>query len=97
MAAEAATSSFATRSSRVKRARNPDAVGLTLLEDFLHRVKARGVHVLLCGVRTDFAQMLDRTGITAHLGEVLKHARAVCVGGDHSILLPILNMSQNLH
>lgn len=56
---------------RVKRARNPDAVGLTLLEDFLHRVKARGVHVLLCGVRTDFARMLDRTGITAHLGERL--------------------------
>jgi SulP family sulfate permease len=56
---------------RVKRARNPDAVGLTILEDFLHRVKARGVHVLLCGVRTDFAKMLDRTGITAHLGERL--------------------------
>jgi SulP family sulfate permease len=56
---------------RVKRARNPDAVGLTLLEDFLHRVKARGVHVLLCGVRTDFARMLERTGITAHLGERL--------------------------
>jgi SulP family sulfate permease len=56
---------------RVKRARNPDAVGLTLLEDFLHRVKARGVHVLLCGVRTDFAEKLDRTGITAHLGERL--------------------------
>jgi len=56
---------------RVKRARNPDAVGLTLLEDFLHRVKARGVHVLLCGVRADFAQMLDRTGITAHLGDKL--------------------------
>jgi SulP family sulfate permease len=56
---------------RVKRARNPDAVGLTLLEDFLHRVKARGVHALLCGVRTDFAEKLDRTGITAHLGERL--------------------------
>jgi SulP family sulfate permease len=56
---------------RVKRARNPDAVGLTLLEDFLHRVKARGVHVLLCGVRTEFAEKLDRTGITAHLGEKL--------------------------
>lgn len=56
---------------RVKRARNPDAVGLTLLEDFLHRVKARGVHVLLCGVRQDFAEKLDRTGITAHLGERL--------------------------
>ena len=56
---------------RVKRARNPDAVGLTLLEDFLHRVKARGVHVLLCGVRPEFAEKLDRTGITAHLGAKL--------------------------
>ena len=36
---------------RLKRARNPDAVGLTLLEDFVDRVKARGVHVLMCGVR----------------------------------------------
>jgi len=56
---------------RVKRARNPDAVGLTLLEDFLHRVKARDVHVLLCGVRADFAEKLERTGITEHLGERL--------------------------
>ena len=56
---------------RVKRARNPDAVGLTLLEDFLHRVKARGVHALLCGVREDFAEKLERTGISAHLGEKL--------------------------
>ena len=56
---------------RMKRARNPDAVGLTLLEDFLHRVKARGVHVLLCGVRPEFAEKLDRTGITAHLGAKL--------------------------
>jgi len=28
--------------------------------------------------------------ITAQLGDVLKHAKAICVGGDHSILLPIL-------
>ena len=56
---------------RVKRARSPDAVGLALLDDFLLRVKARGVHVLLCGVRADFAEKLDRTGISAHLGERL--------------------------
>ena len=56
---------------RVKRARSPDAVGLTLLESFLERVKTRGVHVLLCGVRADFAEKLDRTGISAHLGERL--------------------------
>jgi SulP family sulfate permease len=56
---------------RVKRARNPDAVGLTLLGDFMHRVRTRGVHVLLCGVREDLAQKLERTGIAAQLGEKL--------------------------
>jgi len=56
---------------RLKRARNPDAVGLTLLEDFLKRVEARGVHVLLCGVRAEFADKLERTGISARLGERL--------------------------
>jgi SulP family sulfate permease len=56
---------------RLKRARNPDAVGLTLLEDFLRRVKARGVQVLLCGVRAEFADKLERTGIAAQLGERL--------------------------
>jgi len=56
---------------RLKRARNPDAVGLTLLEGFLERVKARGVHVLLCGVRAEFADKLERTGISAKLGEKL--------------------------
>jgi sulfate permease, SulP family len=56
---------------RVKRARNPDAVGLTLLQDFLQRVKLRGVHVLLCGVRAEFADKLERTGIAAQLGDRL--------------------------
>jgi SulP family sulfate permease len=56
---------------RLKRARNPDAVGLTLLDGFLSRVKARGVHVLLCGVRSEFAEKLERTGISAQLGERL--------------------------
>ena len=53
---------------RLKRARNPDAVGLTLLQDFLDRVHARGVTVLLCGVRTEFADKLERTGMSAKLG-----------------------------
>jgi sulfate permease, SulP family len=54
---------------RVKRARNPDAVGLSLLENFLERVKARGVHVLLCGVRPEFASKMDRTGLTDRIDE----------------------------
>jgi SulP family sulfate permease len=56
---------------RVKRARNPDAVGLALLEGFLERIDARGLHVLLCGVRADLAEKLERTGLAARLGERL--------------------------
>ena len=56
---------------RLKRARNPDAVGLTLLEEFMSRVRARGVHVLLCGVRAEFADKLRRTGMSERLGERL--------------------------
>ena len=48
---------------RVKRARNPDAVGVTLLEGFLDRLAARGVRVLLCGVRPEFQDKLERTGL----------------------------------
>jgi sulfate permease, SulP family len=56
---------------RLKRARNPDAVGLTLLESFVDRVEARGVRVLLCGVRAELASRLDRVGFSERLGERL--------------------------
>ena len=56
---------------RVKRARNPDAVGMTLLEHFFDRLKARGIHVLLCGVRPEFAEKMERTGLVERLGEKL--------------------------
>lgn len=54
---------------RVKRARSPDAVGMTSLEAFIERMKARGVHVLLCGVRPEFADRMDRSGLTKRIGE----------------------------
>jgi sulfate permease, SulP family len=54
---------------RVKRARSPDAVGLTLLEGFLARMKARGIRVLLCGVRPEFARKMEKTGLAARLDE----------------------------
>ncbi len=54
---------------RVKRARSPDAVGLALLEGFLESLKARGVHVLLCGVRPEFAAKMRKTGLIERLGE----------------------------
>ncbi|MEN8160866.1 MAG: SulP family inorganic anion transporter, partial [Myxococcota bacterium] len=56
---------------RVKRARNLDAVGISLLESFLDRVKARGVHTLLCGVRPEFAVKMRRAGLDERLGEQL--------------------------
>jgi SulP family sulfate permease len=56
---------------RVKRVRSPDAVGMTLLEGFLDRMDARGVKVLLCGVRPEFADKLRRVGLTRRLGERL--------------------------
>ena len=53
---------------RLKRALNPDAVGITLLERFLERMQARGVEVLCCGVRPDFANRLERSGLSAKIG-----------------------------
>lgn len=54
---------------RLKRSRNPDAVALTMLEHFLDRMKARGVLVLLSGVRTELYNVLENTGMIAAAGE----------------------------
>ena len=54
---------------RMKRARNPDAVGMALLERSLEALRARGVHVILCGVRHGFLEVLKRCGLAARLGE----------------------------
>jgi SulP family sulfate permease len=54
---------------RLKRVRNPDAVGITLLAGFLDRMRLRGVHVLMCGVREPLHEALVRTGVTERLGE----------------------------
>jgi SulP family sulfate permease len=54
---------------RLKRARNPDAVGMALLERCVARLQARGVHVLMCGVRKKFYACMQRCGLAARLGE----------------------------
>jgi SulP family sulfate permease len=54
---------------RLKRVRNPDAVGLALLEGFLERMRARGVHVVTCGVRAHLFASMMRCGLAARLGE----------------------------
>lgn len=53
---------------RMKRVRNPDAVCLGLLDDFVARMQARKITVLLCGVRRDLARTLRNTGLETRLG-----------------------------
>jgi SulP family sulfate permease len=54
---------------RVKRLRNPDAVCAEIFERFIAAMKARGIHVLLCGVRKDFAKVLRKSGLGERLGK----------------------------
>jgi SulP family sulfate permease len=54
---------------RLKRARNPDAVGIAMLEGTVDRVRARGVQVVLCGVRAGMLSALENSGLAAKLGE----------------------------
>ena len=44
---------------RVKRTRNPDIVCMERLQHFIIEMQAKGVKVLLCGVRPDFAQAMQ--------------------------------------
>jgi SulP family sulfate permease len=54
---------------RLKRARNADAVGMIGLMSFVDRIRARGVHVLLCGVRPELARKLETTGLGDRIGD----------------------------
>ncbi len=54
---------------RLKRARNPDAVGMALLEGCVDRLTARGLHVILCGVGHGMVTCMTKSGLTAKLGE----------------------------
>jgi SulP family sulfate permease len=54
---------------RLKRAHKPDAVGMKLLEDCVDRLRARGISVLVCGVRKAFFECMARCGLAAKLGE----------------------------
>ncbi len=55
---------------RMKRARSPDAVGIALMERCVDRLQARGVQVLMCGVRKSFYACMTRCGLASKLGEV---------------------------
>lgn len=54
---------------RMKHVRNPDAVCLHLLDDFLERMHKAGKIVALSGVRSDIYSALENVGIVARLGE----------------------------
>lgn len=50
---------------RMKRARNPDAAGMAIFERFVQGLQARGVRVLLCGVRPALDRAFRRSGLAA--------------------------------
>ena len=54
---------------RVKYLRNPDAVCMHLLDSFIERTEARGIVVVLSGVREGFYSTLEKVGIVDRLGE----------------------------
>ena len=54
---------------RLKHVRNPDAVCLELFARFITTMKERGIHVILCGVRPDFAKVMHTSGVEALLGK----------------------------
>ncbi|MEZ4383929.1 MAG: SulP family inorganic anion transporter [Nannocystaceae bacterium] len=54
---------------RCREVRNPDAGCIVLVDDFIARLLARRVHILLCGVRPALFHALERTGSAARLGE----------------------------
>jgi SulP family sulfate permease len=65
---------------RVKRTRNPDIVCMERLAHFIIEMEAKGVPVLLCGVRPDFAQAMTNLRFHEFLPEkqiFLEDARKV--------------------
>lgn len=54
---------------RLKRVRNPDAVCLRLLDEFVADMHAQGIRVYLCGVRRDLAEALQRSRVLERLGK----------------------------
>ncbi len=53
---------------RMKRARNADAVTLSVLDRFITRMEAAQVTVLLCGLRPALTRVIDASGLLRRLG-----------------------------
>jgi SulP family sulfate permease len=54
---------------RLRRARNADAVAMAELQEFVLRLKARNVHVLMCGVSPDLHAVMKSVGLVQELRE----------------------------
>ena len=52
---------------RMTRARNADAVCMHLIEGFVGLLRARNVHVVMCGVRAELFDSFERTGLAARM------------------------------
>lgn len=53
---------------RLKRARNPDAVCMSVLERFNERMHEANIAVLMCGVRPDLTKVINSSGLLGRLG-----------------------------
>jgi sulfate permease, SulP family len=53
---------------RMKRARNPDAVGISLFEHFVDALLERGVRVIVCGVRDGMFAAMEHCGLAEKIG-----------------------------
>jgi SulP family sulfate permease len=53
---------------RLKRARNPDAVCMSVLERFNERMHASNISVLLCGLRPEVTRVFHSSGLLQRLG-----------------------------
>ncbi len=66
--ADAANEGLRVDVLRLKRARNPDAVCLSVLDAFLDKMEAAQVTVLLCGIRPDLMKVINSSGLLDRLG-----------------------------
>lgn len=53
---------------RLRRANNPDAVGIKIMEDFVHRMKARGITLVFSGVQSNMSDVMRNVGLDLVVG-----------------------------
>jgi SulP family sulfate permease len=53
---------------RMKRARNPDAVGITNVDRFVDEMRRRNVQVIMCGVRDGMLVCMEKCGLAEKVG-----------------------------